>query len=162
MNNMCPLTHKGKKIERALSETEKAYFAGFIDGEGCVSFAWRKKYITPIIQITNTDYSVLVDFFNVYGGSVRSRNEIRPNRKDCYAWVVCGQKALKVVTDVLPYLRIKKPQAELLLSLKRYSPTAERDKLGRLKGIFTPEIEAENRMLVDEIRKLNKRGRITV
>jgi len=29
-----------------LTEKEKAYLAGFIDGEGCVSFAKRKIYIT--------------------------------------------------------------------------------------------------------------------
>lgn len=41
---------------RNLSEVEKAYIAGIIDGEGCISIAKRKvKYITPSLQISGTN-----------------------------------------------------------------------------------------------------------
>ncbi len=43
----------------------KAYIAGIIDGEGCVSLTGRfdrhgiKKYVTPIIQVANTNFALI-------------------------------------------------------------------------------------------------------
>ncbi len=141
-----------------LTETERAYLAGILDGEGCVSVATRlKKYLTPIVQVTNTRLELL-DWLHVrYGGSVLARPDKRQTRKPSYAWVVCGQKALHVLRDARPYLLLKTQQADLVLALPRQS-TKQRDALGRIKGCIGPAEIAANVKLIGQIRALNQRG----
>ena len=140
-----------------LNDIEKAYIAGFIDGEGCISLAWRlKKYTTPIIQVANTNQDILVYLKTIFGGSLIDRQEKRINRKPSFAWVVCGQKAINVIRQIYPFLKLKKNQAEILLSLKRYTDNRKRDKLGRLCGIYTDKIFQENVDVVNRIRILNR------
>lgn len=141
------------------NQRERAYIAGFVDGEGCVSVAHRlRKYITPFVQISNTNYDVLAWIGSFYGVNVYTGIEdSRPTRRKSYRLALAGQKALNIIRDTYPHLRIKKPQADILLSIKRYE-TTNRDKLGRIKGVFNREIELENEKIVAQIRELNRRG----
>jgi len=141
-----------------LSETEAAYLAGIIDGEGCVSVGWRlKKYLTPTLQITNTRLELLEWVKARCGGSIYSPAEKRPNRKPSHLWTTAGQKALNVLREVRPYILLKGEQIDLLLALPRQS-TKERDSLGRIKAKMGPEELAQNRELVAKMRELNRRG----
>jgi hypothetical protein len=146
----------------AMTLTDIAYVAGFLDGEGCVSLAWRKgklgyNYITPIIQITNTNEEVLIWIKSIFGGSIQFRPDTRKTRKDSWCVTMAGETALKFLKSVRPYLRIKTKQADIVMSINREAP--QRDSLGRLKRTITPEINDLNLKAVLEIRKLNKRGR---
>ena len=134
-----------------------AYVAGFIDGEGCVSIGVAKKrYVCPNIQVSNTNLTVLKLFKEQFGGSIQNRLDKRKNRRPSWTWWIAANKALKVLEEVKPFLIIKKPQAEILLGLKRCS--LKRNKLGRLVRRMTPEIIKDNFERVAAIRKLNKRG----
>ena len=141
-----------------LTEAEKAYAAGIVDGEGCVRLASRaKKYVTPSVQVSNTRFDLLQWLKERWGGSVYFCKEPRTNRKPHGVWSVCGQKAISFLRDVQPFLLIKNEQAQIILSLPRWY-VSERDALGRIKGTLTDERIAENVRLLDEIRILNKRG----
>ena len=140
------------------TEAEKAYLAGILDGEGCVSVAWREgKYLTPTIQVTNTNTILLDWLHDRYGGSVRGRPDARLNRKPSFCWTVCGQKALAVLKDARSYLLLKTEQADILLTLPRQS-TKERDSLGRIKGSIGPTEVAANQEVKARITELNRRG----
>lgn len=144
------------------SQVDAAYLAGILDGEGNIRLAGRGrgKYITPCVQVTNTRYELLTWLQDRFGGSIYRNKESRPTRKPYWVWSVAGQKALHVVRVARPYLLLKIEQADILLSLKRYS-TSERDSLGRIRSTLTNEARAENQMLFDRITILNKRGVIS-
>jgi len=146
-----------------MTELEKAYVAGFIDGEGCVSFATRKvkqvTYITPTVQIANTNRSVLQWIAELYDVNVYDRIEDpRPTRKKVYRVVVCGEIARQMLKDVYPYLKVKREQAKIILG-QNITKVKKSRKTGRLIRSITPTIEKDNRERLAKVRLLNKRGR---
>lgn len=142
-----------------LSPTELAYLAGIIDGEGCISFQVRKgRYVTPTIQITNTDRR-LTDWLldHVDGGSVYRRPGYKQNHKPTYLWRCAGRIARDVLGDVRPFLLIKAEQADVVMSLERVTEI-RRDDAGRLRTTLTDEQIEANLAAVARIRDLNRRG----
>lgn len=147
----------------ALAPTELAYLAGIIDGEGCVSLQVRKgRYVTPTIQITNTDRR-LTDWLldHIDGGSVYRRPGYKEGHKPTYLWRCAGRIARGVLGDVRPFLLLKGEQADVVLSLDRVTEV-RRDVAGRLQTTLTDgQIEA-NLAAVARIRELNRRGVLRV
>jgi hypothetical protein len=148
-----------------LPEVEKAYLAGIIDGEGCIGIGRRRGatkkgralYISPTLQVSNTKQELLTWLADRYGGGVYFCRDKREKRKPHWVWIVAGQRALRAIRDARPYLLLKTEQADIVLSLPRYS-TVERDKLGRIKKAMQPEDFAANENAVTKIAALNKRG----
>jgi hypothetical protein len=150
--------------QRILIDRDKVcYLAGIIDGEGCVSLGKRKEYyITPTLQITNTSRA-LMEWLkaNCGGNDYRRIFEKRVNRKDAWAWGLCGQAARDVIEAVRPYLVIKQKQADLVLKVyKKIGRKAKRNSLGRLTLVMTEKEKNMNRKAISAIRKLNHRGLI--
>jgi len=113
----------------ALKVAEAAYIAGFIDGEGSVRFniAWRDGTpirAVPAIEISNKDKAVL-DWIAeklVVSGRWKTRatykNPERRYGKPYYHYhlTISGRARLKpALLAILPYLRVKRPQAEAIL-----------------------------------------------
>ena len=112
-------------------ETDLAYLAGLIDGEGTVTLekhGRRRKGnnemgISPIVLVANTDYTLIqhtVNLFRKLGVNpyVKSQNPKKKNRrkKTCY-WVTCKglNKCKRILIPLLPYLVGKQAQARLIL-----------------------------------------------
>ena len=70
-----------------MKETDRAYAAGIIDGEGCISLRGRKVserlYTTPSIEVTNTNRDILVWLQNFFSGGIYLNKDERPTRKPC-------------------------------------------------------------------------------
>ena len=101
---------------------DRKYLAGLIDGEGCFGIDKRlrgKRWIclTPNFQFSNTHKEIVEDLKDTFGiGTINlSKHPNRPNYKPCWNYRVNGFAVKKVIKYVLPYLRIKKEQAELVL-----------------------------------------------
>lgn len=116
---------------------DAAYIAGFIDGEGYIGISG---YSTIVLSISNTYKPTLEWLHTMFGGHIH-KDTSRPllNKfRDKYYWQISGIKAMDVLILTLPYLREKKPQAELaikLQQLKKYEscgckgmPISERNK----------------------------------
>lgn len=143
-----------------MTETERAWCAGFMDGEGSfgVTFEQDKRRGTanprPALQVTNTHLEsihVIQKRFFGYGNIVTPKKD-KPNHKQQYRLAI--RKALhivRVVHLILPYLVTKHAVAEQLLAfcISRSSV--------RGKGRYAPFTESELRM-VKRLSKLNKRG----
>lgn len=99
------------------------YLAGYIDGEGC--FQFRR---TLEISITSIYPYTLKVFQVAYGGAINHRKG-DVNRRTSYQWRIYGQGAMKVLEDVLPYLREKKVQALLCVAIRETPPGPEREGL---------------------------------
>lgn len=103
-----------------LSESEKAYIAGIVDGEGCVSISKCPKdgYIAYNIKlsIATVDFT-LVEWFlkrtdaTIYTAKFLSRLSRRPQFKIHFQ----NMKALSLLREVSKYLVIKKERVEFVL-----------------------------------------------
>lgn len=137
------------------------YIAGFVDGEGCIYAQVRpnQRLDTKLI-ITNTDLSVLKDIQEFFGcGTIRlkSRGSTDRARKTCYLYEVWAQEAADVITKLLPYLRQKKPQAELILELREYCLSRKNYAIGRSGTVPLSEEEKEKRAVyVNKIKELKR------
>tara|TARA_R100000808_G_C2095197_1_gene114129 strand:+ start:185 stop:565 length:381 start_codon:yes stop_codon:yes gene_type:complete len=117
--------------------TDKAYAAGFLDGEGHFKFNRG----SPSVRIDNTYIHILRWFQTQFGGKVRKKPQPEnANHRQTWFWEVSGDNARKCLFQVIPYLREKLPQAILLLEASLYPPrSAQRDwieaELKKLKRI---------------------------
>lgn len=99
----------------------EAYVAAFIDGEGCIQVrtsGW------PRVLVSNTDRGVLEEMCQEMGaGFVRLLNLKAPgNRRPCWYWSCHGREAVKLLRQVLPWLRIKRELAEKAVLYHWYPP----------------------------------------
>lgn len=122
-----------------MKNTDLAYTAGIIDGEGCIHIRkqWDKRYkgcykYTMMVSLASTDEWLPRWLQLAWGGSVRlnDRSKDNPKWKSAYQWQVASRIALLFLEAISPYLIIKKPQAEIAISFQK------RQKVG---GRRTPE-----------------------
>lgn len=143
------------------SEVTKAYIAGIIDGEGCISITRMKTGLTIHVGVTMTNPSAIVLMKSIYGGPSVYITKRAPNHKPVHMWRVQARKAERLLRDIRPYLLVKAEQCDLALSFRDhmrtggalsrgayYDPTSER----HLATIAFREA-AKQRM-----HELNKRG----
>jgi hypothetical protein len=122
------------------SETELAYLAGIIDGEGCVYVPKSTaRDLSPEVIISNTDMELLAWIQVRFGGRLREASGrapmARPRTKVCYELRWRGSTlASGLLKPVLPYLIVKKPKAEAAL-LRAAELRQRRIEQGRRLGI---------------------------
>ena len=105
-----------------IKETELAYLAGLLDGEGTISLTsklrkYGYRYFQPRICITNTKIEMLNFCKDKFGGLIyisAKANSVE-NRRTAYRWSLSGDKACLLLASILPFLTIKKQQAQLVL-----------------------------------------------
>jgi hypothetical protein len=143
---------------RGVTDTDRAYLAGILDGEGAIMLCARSKaqgwHLR--VEVTNCDRRMLDWLAERWGGKPRVtwRNEaiVRPNWRTKYSWARDARSAVPVLFDALPYLVIKKRHAEVALEF-----AATMKNVGR-RG-HTEEVLAVRRRLVAEMKTLNRKGR---
>ena len=157
---MTNLLKTRKRLEtklKKLSLEDKCYIAGLIDGEGCITVYYIKNpnspqgfRLRPQIQIGNTNKLIIYWLKETTGVGVLSiHKQSKAKWKTCYSWylyVISDIKAL--LEEILPYLKVKKHQAELLLEFCKL----------RLKNIRKWYSDREIQ-IYQELKKLNKKGR---
>jgi len=101
------------------------YLAGILDGEGTLRICKMKP--NPKFHVKDTRYTTYISVGMVdkepidllakhLGGSVRIERAPSDGRRPIYRWVVSGRRCVfRALCLVLPYLRVKRPQAEILL-----------------------------------------------
>lgn len=145
---------KRVKMIQAIGETEAAYVAGIIDGEGSLTLAHRKRNqargwdsIEPHITITNTDLRLmryLSSLLNAqtYTSHQRAKNHWKPQYSISFS---AFADIAALLERIMPYLIIKRRRAEIMLRLIRRRLAKE------------PYTDVDWK-LVEEFRKENQRG----
>lgn len=107
-----------------LLDAEKAYFAGLFDGEGCIHISvhpphgeGKNVYHCLQVIISNTDVDIINYLHATFGGYVHLLSP-RPRHRHCYEWVLRSRRARLFLECLLPFLRIKKEQAELAIEFQ--------------------------------------------
>ncbi len=152
---------QGKKNLPTVTPTvlDKAYAAGFIDADGCITVrsivpggTGRSHYAS--ITASQTKIPPLVWLQERWGGSLRELPPRKGNSAAAFEWAVVGNMAYTMLDDIKEHLKIKKPRAENALALRDI-----RD--GRSRGSHLTDAEFELQRVVKETAmELNKRGRI--
>jgi hypothetical protein len=132
---------------------ELAYTAGIVDGEGSVALTRWKNSFLPFVQVTNTDRRIIDWLQERFGGSVYIFTRNSPIHKPRFNLRWVGKHSTALLIVLLPYLVLKRQQAELCL--RYYSEGRNfHDGNNRL-----PEFEYERRkQLHAALKALNKRG----
>ena len=106
-----------------------AYLAGVIDSDGCITIVRHRGRKTQsfgyslriIVEQTNR---LAIDIFSkMFGGSVGimdNPKHLSKNGKPKFTWYRSSNKAAECIRALLPYLRIKHPQAEIALEYRDY------------------------------------------
>jgi hypothetical protein len=143
-------------IKRELSDIEKGYIAGIIDGEGTISIRkgrvrGRTKY-QPYLVVVNTDLTLiqyLISRLNLNTTTMKEKKTFPKNRKQAYLLSVRGKTILPLLKAIEPLLVVKKRQCLLVAEwiesrLNRATYNAPYSNL---------EIE-----LYEEVKRLNTKG----
>ncbi len=105
-----------------MTELEKAYIAGIIDGEGSIMLQkfHNNEYPSPCVSIASTTLELLNWIKSVAGKGVikRKKNYNIVDHKDCYSYILKYNDAIVFLQEIYPYLIInsKKKRAELILN----------------------------------------------
>ncbi len=106
-------------------ETTLAYFAGIVDGEGCVAIRdtkYKSKKTGEITRlfflsviVTNASLKLLERFKHYFGGHIAIRKKAKKHHQQTYGWHLGYRAGAAFIKRLLPYLEIKKEQAILSL-----------------------------------------------
>ena len=115
-----------------MTKEEKAYIAGFLDGDGCImlQLVYRHDYVlgyqirASVVFYQKQQYITFFEWLKVQFediGYIRKRNDGM-----CEYTIVGISDVTKVLTLLRPYLRLKKKQAEVTLNVISQMPGSGR------------------------------------
>lgn len=153
---------------KLLSDIDKGYIAGFLDGEGCLTAFttrqhkdswWITRYFIQIIVKDEAPIKWLKQITGV--GYVFQRKRQKDDWKDLWGWRVNNAPACEVLEQILPYLKIKQKQAEIFLRLRDMIMAGKFHRRGQdnKSGLSEEEFIARQK-LIEEIHQLNDRNGI--
>ena len=110
-----------------LHETEKAYIAGFLDGDGCVMFQFirRKDYIygyqvrASVVFYQKQNHLPQLEWLKrkLKYGYIRKRND------GMAEYTIVGiQNVMELLNELKPYLKLKKPHADVARKIAELLP----------------------------------------
>lgn len=150
-----------------VTETEWAYIAGIIDGEGCLGVYHRSSRnkgtrqvipstsYRPRIQVVNTNLNLVLWIRDRLKGDIATYASHDSRRKTKYVWRNgAARSILSICEHCLPYLVIKRKQAELVL---RFPVDAV---CNQWTVEETRRIKIEKHNLYEETLRLNRRGQL--
>jgi hypothetical protein len=143
-----------------------AYVAGLIDGDGSVGIACQKRgsgeqerwsyYASVTIGMTQPAKPILEWIHQEWGGSLHPHKTAGEKECPAWQWRVTGDNAVTILRKLLPYLRLKGPQAKLALEVERIRALLPRTNNGGAE--WTPQSRAECERIKQKIHSLNAKG----
>lgn len=146
-------------------DQELLWMAGFFDGEGCVrlQIVKRSRYYKADLRVSvsNTDIRGLDPFVKRFGGiRVRSCKPSKSHHKQVYRFDIGGKRAYEFLMQVIPYLLVKREQAELSC---RFWELPWRTRRGQVSGepmnvnrFRTAEQQNIDKGFVDRVKALKR------
>ncbi len=131
-----------------MTEIEKAYIAGIIDGEGSIMLQrfHTNQYPAPCVSIASTTIELLTWLKDTigYGVIIKKKNYNPEKHKLSYSFVIKQNNAIKLLEDIYPYLIIesKRKRAEMIIT--QYKALTPRN------GRYTDEQLAKKELFYEE------------
>ena len=104
-------------------ETDYAWAAGFLDGEGCFQAVKRRSgpghTYNPSLSASQACRQPLERLQEIFGGAIcESKTRLRPGESRIWLWQVFSAEALReILPKLIPYMTVKQKEATLLLAL---------------------------------------------
>lgn len=121
-----------------MTETEKSYIAGIIDGEGSIMLQkfHSNQYPSPCVSFASTSIELMNWAKKTIGsGIIISKKNYNPHlHKDCYSYVLKYNAAISLLEDITPYLIIDSKIKRANLILEKYKELTPRN------GRYTNEL----------------------
>ena len=137
-----------------------AYLAGIVDGEGCISALEDKRFSGQCfvhLSITQKDGRLIDWLYGTFGGNIFENTTSGFSAgSSCYRWDLYSEKATKLLKKLLPFLRMKKRQAELAIRLQDRLGLCGGDHRNGKRNLTEREI-ATRQALIVEIRAEKRR-----
>lgn len=116
-----------------------AWVAGLIDGEGCIYIRKRtekapsRKERSPSyalsLTVKMTHKPTIEELKNIFGvGRIHRETPGKLNKKVSWRWAVSTQEGADILRMILPYLKVKREEAELAIE---FSEVSKRSSFGR-------------------------------
>jgi len=105
--------------------------------------------MTAFLAFEHTNRPILEAIAAQYGGNSTSDPDHPVEAQERYLWRISGRRARRALLDMWPYLRIKRPQAELILTW--FGECA-------LKGKVTSSIDEWSLSMKAQMHALNRKG----
>jgi hypothetical protein len=165
------------------TETDIAYCAGLVDGEACIRIHKSPAYkcqgrVNPAysvrIQLRMIDENAIKFLSETFGGWYYREKAHVNNGRPLFCFQAADLAAEKIIRQLLPYLRVKRPAAETALTLRelqaegrkhRTKPTGERElmhwsgKPVKIRNMaFSDEYIARCEALYQKSKDLNRVG----
>lgn len=137
-----------------------AYLAGCLDSDGFFTIrrdtrsmkaAGRTPTHVAMVGLRQVTPQVPHLLHEVFSGHIGITKSTAPRGRDLIGWHVTAKQAATVCQAVLPFLRIKPSQAQILIDLQA------RKTLGGRRRVPDAEIEARDFLAVS-VQRLNKTG----
>lgn len=154
-------------MEVKLTELQTAYLAGIVDGEGTISMTKernltgdRKLRFRVHLTVRNTSMDLVGWLVAFVGGQVNPTYPKSNRHKTSYRVWWPEKSAELIVKAILPYLAVKKTQAELFLryrEVQKWSYENRRSTRAKMKSI-----RVLRDWFFDEFRRLNAKGPLSV
>lgn len=105
-------------VKEIMTPPELAYIAGFFDGEGYIGITFRQgkgyRWRTLQAKVGNTNEWVINYLKFSFGGSIYKR-KVYGNQRQSFDWTLVGNQAASFLKLILPFLKLKRPQAEIAI-----------------------------------------------
>lgn len=142
-------------------ERDLIYLAAFIDGEGTIT---ARNIVSPAtgrpalhcrVIVANSHEPVMAWIKETFGGGLSNPRTVRSvKHKPVSTWYVGGPPAITLCKRLLPYLKVKRRQAEIVIALGELGY----ERAGNGPRWVSDETYAARVPLIEEIRALNHRG----
>lgn len=143
-------------------DTEYAWAAGFIDGEGTITLkrykaktAIRGLHYQPFVSLSQANHeghpNGVEHMKELFGGSTSMYLSKAP-RLHVTQWSIVSRQAIECLKKIRPYLKVKDRHADLLLSY--YETVGEKSKTYRI----TDEQMAKREAIWAQMRAMNQKG----
>lgn len=118
----CQLAEIANRYRLDYDAADLAYFAGILDGEGCITIISSEERLRVRMYVTNCGRGLMDWLVEKFGGRVYAR--IADSGKTVYSWVAQEASIGPILVAARPYLKVKHEQADIAISVREHGGDA--------------------------------------
>lgn len=152
-----------------LTDKEKSYIAGVIDSDGCIrikksTYGLRKRpdvkspTYSEFIQVRQKGKLIPEFFKRHFGGAFWQESRIQSGKNyKMWTWTVTNRQASIFLKEILPFLKLKKKQAELCLELRKSKESKEARWRGgrKQRRVMSKSVLEKREKLFQKVKEVN-------
>lgn len=140
-----------------MTEAQLGWIGGIMDGEGYIGLRREHQrshdYYSPLVTVTNTRLLMLTHLRQLTKLGLTSQSTHRPNFKhrQGFVWALRVKEQKELLPIILPYLVVKREQAELLIEYLNLP-------LGHNTHGVSNDLASTRAAIFSELAELNHKG----